>query len=175
MDWQNEPATWKQLRYLKQHGYKTDRHLTKTAAAELIHELGGDFTLATAVPEPVAHQIPQQDAFLLRTQVDQAIKAAANAHRENFQALQQELALAVSKRQLFWIDTCRDPTRMQAACGQVLEFYRKFGCRFEPPSHRQVQEVLSALDSAMPSWDRDHSDLFYQTLELNFPELAKKR
>jgi hypothetical protein len=57
----------------------------------------------------------------------------------------------------------------------VLEFYRKFGCAFEAPSHRQVEEILSALDSAIPLWDRDHPELFYRTLELNHPELIKRR
>ena len=177
MDWANEPATWKQLRFLKQHGHKPDRHLTKTAAAELIQSLGGEVAVTTAAPEPdpIVHQLPNQDAFLLRMAMDEAAKAAAETGRENFQAVQQDLALATSKRQMFWIDSCRDPTRMQAACGQVLDFYRKYGCRFEAPSHKQVQEVLSALDSAMASWDRDHPDLFYQTLELNFPQLVRRR
>ena len=38
----------------------------------------------------------------------------------------------------------------------------------------QVQEVLDALDSALPVWDREHPELFYQTLELNFPQLVKR-
>ena len=175
MDWQNEPATWKQLRYLRQHGYKPDRHLTKNAAAELIQSLGGEVEVTTAPRQTSVHELPKQDAHLLRAAVNEAAKAASEARRDNFQEAQQQLAITISKRQLFWIDTCRDPTRMQAACGQVLDFYRKYGCRFEAPTHKQVQEVLSALDGAMPFWDRDHPALFYQTLELNFPELARKR
>ena len=159
MQWENEPATWKQLRYLKQQGVKPDRHLTKAAAAEMIQRLGGNVAVSVPVasPQPVVHQLPSQDAFLLRKAVEQAAKEASEVRRENFQAAQQELAIAISKRQLFWIDTCRDPTRMQAACGQVLDLYRKFGCRFEAPTHKQVQEVLSALDSAMPSGEPAHS------------------
>jgi hypothetical protein len=176
MDWQTEPATWKQLRYLRQLGHKPDRHLTKTAATELIQSLGGEIApVVTTVPEAVVHQLPKQDAFLLKQEVQQAAGVVSEAKRENIAMAQQDLAIAISKRQMFWIDTCRDPTRMQAACGQVLDFYRKHGCRFEAPSHKQVQEVLSALDSAVPSWDRDHPELFYQTLELNFPEMAKRR
>ncbi|HZR15710.1 MAG TPA: hypothetical protein VFE51_00160 [Verrucomicrobiae bacterium] len=182
MDWENEPATWKQLRFLKNHGHKPDRHLTKTVAAELIQRLGGDEAISQTTPQPTAtiapaavvHQI-RDDAFQLRTAVERAANAATQPHRENFHDLQQQLAIATSKRQLFWIDTCRDPTRMQAACGQVLDFYRKYGCQFEAPSHKQVQEVLTALDSAVPAWDRDHPELFYQTLELNFPELKRRR
>jgi hypothetical protein len=175
MDWENEPATWKQLRFLRQHGHTPDRHLTKTAAAELIQGMGGQVATTIAAPEILVHQLPKQDAYLLRTAVDQAMKAVAEARRENLHAAEQNLAIAVSKRQMFWIDTCRDPTRMQAACDQVLEFYRIYGCGLEAPTNKQVQEVLSALDSAIPFWDRDHPELFYRTLELNYPELVKRR
>jgi hypothetical protein len=175
MDWQNEPATWKQLRYLRQHGYKPDRHLTKTAAAELIQSLGGEIAPAVPVPPIIVHQTAKKDALALKEELQNAARAVSEARRENLQMAQQDLAIAISRRQMFWIDTCRDPTRMQAACGQILEFYRKYGCQFEAPSHKQVQEVLSALDTAVPEWDQDHPDLFYQTLELNFPELLKRR
>lgn len=174
MDWENEPATWKQIRYLKQHGHKPDRHLTKTAAAELIHTMGGTVEV-TVIPEVVLQQSPSQDAWLLHQAVEQGGRAVADARSDTIHRTQQDLAIAISKRQMFWIDTCRDPTRMQAACGQVLDYYRKYGCQFDPPSNRQVQEVLSALDPAVPFWDRDHPVLFYQTLELNYPHLMRRR
>jgi hypothetical protein len=175
VDWQNEPATWKQLRYLRQHGHKPDRHLTKTAAAELIQSIGGPVVSEPPPPEVVLQQLPRQDAYLLRQEVEQAGRTVSEARADRIHGAQQGLAIAISKRQMFWIDTCRDPTRMQAACGQVLDFYRKYGCQFEAPSNKQVQEVLSALDSAVPFWDRDHPALFYQTLELNFQHLSKRR
>ena len=180
MDWENEPATWKQLKYLRQHGYKPDRHLTKTAAAELITNMGGPATAATQqphespIPVPVRSS-PKEDAYQLRSAVEQAAKAISVARREDLHRAEQNLALATSKREMFWIDTCRDPTRMQAACGAVLDFYRKYGCSLEAPSHKQAREVLTALDSAMPFWDREHPELFYNTLELNYPELKKRR
>lgn len=62
---------------------------------------------------------------------------------------------------------------MHTTSGQTIELYRKFGCRFWEPSHAQVEEVLGALDAAMPQWDTLHPELFYQTLELNFPELVR--
>ena len=57
----------------------------------------------------------------------------------------------------------------------MIELYRKFGCRYDPPTQRQVQEILEALDPAMPFWDRDHPELFFQTLELNHPGLLRRR
>ncbi len=76
-------------------------------------------------------------------------------------------------RQEFWVDTCREITQMHAGCWQTIDLYRKFGCRFCEPTREQVVEVLSALDAAMPKWDTLHPELFYQTLELNFPELVR--
>lgn len=62
---------------------------------------------------------------------------------------------------------------MHAGSKQVIDLYRRFGCRFCEPTHEQVDEVLGALDAAMPQWDTLHPELFYQTLELNFPELVR--
>lgn len=178
MDWENEPATWKQLKYLKQHGYKPDRHLTKTAAAELIVSMGGPGAVVAQAPVDIPipmRQSPKEDAYQLHSLVEQAAKAVSAARREDLHKAEQNLALAISKREMFWIDTCRDPMRMQAACGAVLDFYRKYGCSLEAPSNKQVREVLVALDSALPQWEREHPELFYTTLELNYPELKKRR
>jgi hypothetical protein len=63
---------------------------------------------------------------------------------------------------------------MQIASVQIFELYQNHGCRFFSPNREQVQEILDALDVALPLWDKDHPELFYQTLELNFPTLAKR-
>ena len=78
-----------------------------------------------------------------------------------------------SARLEFWEDTCREVTEMHIASKQVIDLYRDYGCRFCAPSHSQVQNVLDALDSAAPQWEKQHPELFYQTLELNFPELVR--
>jgi hypothetical protein len=78
-----------------------------------------------------------------------------------------------TERQAFWMDTCREITGMQAASQQVIELYRMHGCRFCAPTHEQAQAVILALDSAVPQWEQVHPELFYQTLELNFPELLR--
>ena len=63
---------------------------------------------------------------------------------------------------------------MRIGSMQVFELYQMQGCRFFPPNHEQVQELLDALDAAMQLWDRDNPELFYQTLELNFPHLVRR-
>ena len=77
-------------------------------------------------------------------------------------------------RQEFWLDTCREVAQMHIRSNPVLELYRRFGCRFCLPTHEQVQSVLAALDSAMPNWEKLHPQLFYQTLELNYPDLVRR-
>lgn len=83
-------------------------------------------------------------------------------------------AVGGTARVEFWADTCREVTDMRVASKEVIDQYRKYGCRFCAPTHSQVQNVLEALDAAMPHWEKDHAELFYQTLELNFPELIRR-
>ena len=83
------------------------------------------------------------------------------------------LSPAVEKRREFWLDTCREMTEMRSAAPQAFELYQKHGCRFVVPTREEVQTVLDALDNAVSSWEQSYPELFYQTLELNFPELVK--
>jgi hypothetical protein len=74
----------------------------------------------------------------------------------------------------FWADTCQEVTQMKTGSHEAIELYRKFGCRFWTPSEQQIEQVINALDLAMPQWDKNHPELFFQTLELSFPELVKR-
>jgi hypothetical protein len=96
---------------------------------------------------------------------------AANPEAPNVRA---DVVSTGASRAEFWQDTCREVKEMHFGSVQVFELYQRYGCRFFSPSHAQVEEVLIALDSAMPLWDRDHLELFYQTLQLNFPDLARR-
>jgi hypothetical protein len=108
------------------------------------------------------------EAFSLRMTVE-------NAHRrlcaERTSSARMAHEVAVVRRRQFWSDTCRKPSEMRMRSAQALSLHRSYGCRFSSPSLQQVQGVLNALDGALPSWERDHPELFFQTLELNFPEL----
>jgi hypothetical protein len=162
MNWANEPATWKQLKYLRQAGYHPDHPLTKTEAAELIRNFGGDPEAQVAgMANSIREMTEETAAYHLRTAVDQAQSGVAKA-------------MAIARRQEFWVDTCLQTPHAGTGAMQSCGFYRKYGCRFEAPRPHEVQFILDALDSAMPLWDRDHPELFYQTLEINFPQLLKR-
>ncbi len=97
----------------------------------------------------------------------------ARAENSSGDDLRKDAEAARSQRQQFWMDTCREARQRKSSSPQVLELYQTQGCRFSAPTAEQVQEILDALDSALPHWEQEHPELFYQTLQLNFPELVR--
>jgi hypothetical protein len=176
MNWADEPATWKQLKLLRQLGHNPNHPLTKTAASELIVSLGGHQE-SHGTPEDENLRLLKQRgaAYHLRVTVESARETLANSQQGQFTNCQLAVATAVAERLEFWLDTCRDAPKTQLGAEQVHEFYQKFGCRFEAPPPKDAQHILEALDAAAPLWDRDNPELFYQTLEINFPALLRRR
>jgi len=164
----DEPATEIQLNALKRFGYVPDHALTRAEASHLLTTY--QHPQPTEQPESVP-LITQHSPYHLRKVVEQARAAVAGRVPDSEPAL----AEAMRQRQEFWIDTCREVTQMRLAWPEIITLYRQQGCRFMWPTHEQVQEILDALDGALPAWDRDHPELFYQTLELNFPTLVQNR
>jgi hypothetical protein len=174
MNWADEPATETQLSRLGHLGCKPGYLLTKAEALQLITWLEHHHRPNPAAPEQAsARPKPAPEAYLLRLAVASVKRAAASGPPANNQAPVVELEQAVARRQEFWMDTCREATQMRLASTQVLELYQQHGCRFSTPKPAEAQQILDALDSAMPSWELNHPALFYQTLELNFPELVR--
>ena len=56
MEWADEPATWRQIKSLKELGHTLDHRLTKTEAADLIRSLGGR---VPAEPAFVSESVPK--------------------------------------------------------------------------------------------------------------------
>lgn len=194
MYWEDEPATEQQLIHLKNAGCVVARPLTRTEAARLIREYRKNparaLSLAAASTTDVREEPPapavsvappaasefsestRMHAYHLRAATEKARQALAlNAEAPNARA---DAAATSTSRREFWLDTCRDVRQMRVGSMQVFELYQRLGCRFFAPSQDQVQVVLEALDAAMPLWDRDHPELFYQALELNFPQLVRR-
>ena len=107
---------------------------------------------------------PVSTAYALR----QAVESARREGRRD------KVLPAAHRRLQFWTDACREVLVMQAPCSQVLELHQRHGCRFCVPAPRQIEYILDALDAALPAWDREHPELFFTTLELNYPELLRR-
>ena len=175
MNWKDEPATEMQISRLRQLGCLPERPLTKGEAAHLIshHDAcfvrhsNGNSTAAGTLGS--SGTIAQCDAYQLRVEVESARRTVFRAEKTETVALDSALA----RRQRFWMDTCCEPAQMQARCPEVMELHMKHGCQYVEPTHDQTQEILDALDVALPAWEKEHPELFYQTMELNFPELRK--
>ena len=174
MNWSNEPAAESQLGRLRQFGYSAECPLTKGEAAYLINLFEQRPQTEAAGGGKAGVEVARHLAYALRLTVEHTRRAVAEAGTEQAE-LQHGLDSAITRRQQFWIDSCRNPVRMQSRSASVLDLYMKHGCRFVAPEHEQAQGVIDALDAASPAWDRDNPELFYQTLELNFPELVRHR
>jgi hypothetical protein len=175
MNWADEPATETQLDHLGQLGHRPGYSLTKGEAARLIAWFEQHHTNPTPSDTGTAREEAEPEAYLLRIAVASVKRAAALPEPDKAQVALQELGQAMARRQGFWMDTCREVAQMHVASNGVLELYQQHGCRFSAPKPAEAQQILDALDSAMPCWDMDHPALFYQTLELNFPELVRHR
>jgi len=173
MNSSGEPATESQLSRLGQFGYFADCPLTKGEAAYLITVLEQQSEIHASV-EHAGTQIARHTEYALRLSVEHTRRALAEAEANQIERLEHSLALLLARRCGFWTDTCRDPTQMQHRSPSVLDLYMKYGCLFVTPTPEQTQEILDALDRASPVWDRDHFELFFETLVLNFPELLRK-
>ncbi len=175
MSWKDEPATEIQISRLRQLGFLPEHPLTKGEAAHLISHHDSSFA-KTSGTATTTHETPgsfvEFEAYQLRASVESARHTVFQSDN-NATKVEEHLDTAMARRQNFWIDTCREPAQMQLRSPEILDLHMKFGCQYVPPTHEQTQEILDALDVALPSWDKDHPELFYQTLELNFPELRK--
>jgi hypothetical protein len=173
MDWTNQLATECQVSHLRQLGYAPDHPLTKGEAARLITDLEEHPDTVTGLGKGRFGAGATNEPQALRTAVESAKCAVAESRGAQAEQARRELGMALTKRQVFWMNTCRDPREMRSPSLQVFELYRNYGCRYFAPSSFQAQAILDALDGAMASWDREHPELFYQALELNFPELRR--
>jgi hypothetical protein len=105
----------------------------------------------------------EDTAFTLRQAVEQALYGGSP----------EQLEKSLRNRLEFWVNTCRQGQDMRTAPRQVRDLHRQHGWLFAVPSHAQVQQILDALDSAVPGWDTHNLGLFYRTLEHNFPQLLR--
>ncbi len=175
MNWKDEPATENQLGHLRQLGYEPDHPLTKGEAASLIGDLQG-FTEGR--PRLTARddlELASLSAYRLRLRVEDVRRSIAGAPGQPTQILQQTLEQAVVERQQFWADTCSGTDKLHPVPPQAVALHHVYGKSFAVPTGQQVQAILDSLDEAMGSWDKDHPELFYQTLELNFPDTLRYR
>ena len=173
MKWTDQRATKDQLSRLGEIGYQPDHPLTKDEASHLIRDFDACREGQAAVAESDAREAVKCEPYNLRAAVENAKRAVAQAGKDELQNFQHHLASAVVKRQEFWTGTCSDAEKMQVVSMQARDLYKKYGCRFAAPTAQQAQDILDALDAAMPFWDRDQPGLFYRTLELNFPDLLR--
>jgi len=182
MNWDTEPATEKQLDYLKMFGYGPDQPITKAEAHDLISKFEENpercqIRTETRLRESAIYEKKRREnlAYYLHTDCDMLAQALTNASdKEDRFYAKDELRLKQDERIEFWKDTFRDIGDRKGESLQAYEFYENFGQLVKMPTNSQVKGVLAALDKYSPAWDLDNPTAFFHTLKLNFPELLRK-
>jgi hypothetical protein len=175
MSWQDDPATEKQLNYLKKFGYTPDGPLTKGAASDLITQFEDDPERQKILLEEDIKYSEEWAAYLLHKEVLSAqacLKDCDPEDKQQMDADKSDVQLAMDARIDFWLATF-NPMRSDDDCILIYDLFEAHGEHYLDPKREEVQHILDALDAALPTWDKDHTELFYQTLELNFPQLRK--
>ncbi len=132
-------------------------------------------TRQSAPPAPVGKVSESARSYVLQLRLNVESCECALVEHPDRPGGKADVHSAVSARQRFWLDTCRDGFDLQAASAQAIEFHDHYGLHYFPPTWDEVAEILVALDTAMPGWDQDHPELFYETLRLNFPSLQRHK
>jgi hypothetical protein len=182
MNWDTEPATEKQLAYLKMFGYVPETPLNKTTAHDLISQFEEDperrrIRNENQGRESLIYEEKRREnlAYYLHTDCDALAKALENASdKEDRFYAKDELKLKQDERIEFWKDTFRQPNDRQGESTQAYELYCNFGQFVKMPTTSQVKGILSALDKYSQTWDLDRPTDFFHTLKLNFPELMRQ-
>jgi hypothetical protein len=179
MNWRDDPASEKQLTFLKLFGFTPDRPLTKGEASDLIAQFSEDPERQLIRDKNQVGKIEreyrerEQDlAHHLHLEYEDAKRAAENAERGEIRDAKMYLRDAQNERLCFWEDTIREPED-GSGNEQAVKLYFAQGYRFEMPSKKEIQAILDALDADSPTWDKDIPEYFFQTLEHNFPGLLR--
>src|SRR5436190_17358758 len=108
MAWTDEPATETQLSHLRQFCYEPDHPLTKGEASRIISDFEADPGGRSTLVDSDTREVTKLSAYHLRVAVEDAKRAVVMTARDEIQNCQRALALAIAKRQDFWVDTCSD-------------------------------------------------------------------
>jgi hypothetical protein len=179
-EWKFQPADKKLLLLLEMNGVTTSEPLTAGQASDLLAQISEarDRQRWERADESTRQRILRDKclASYLRADYEKAKQTLAAAKECNDEAgideAELDLELAEEDRLNFWRSTF-DENGYDAG-NQTFDLYYSHGFRFKIPTQNQIESILEALDAASATWDRESPELFYEVLELNFPEQRRK-
>ncbi len=93
----------------------------------------------------------------------------------------EELRYRQSLRAKFWKATFTqlgaDPDDIEDLidyCDVIDRFYDGYGHYFKVPTLKQVDDILEVLDKALPDWDKQEPQSFYEKYKVSFPDKIKR-
>jgi hypothetical protein len=173
MNWRDDPATEKQLDYLKDFGFVPERPLKKGEASDLISEFSEDPEKQRIRNEAQFKERERNLAHHLRLACDSAKLDLDRAGKGEIRDAKAYLRDVQNERLAFWQHAFQPPDGGEIY-QQPIKLYLEHGYRFKMPSSKHFQKVLDALDADSATWDKDVPEYFFQALQHNFPELLRK-
>jgi hypothetical protein len=173
MSWKDDPATEKQLNYLKQFGFVPEHAMTKGEASALISQFSEDPGRQRVRDDNQAGDREANMAYGLRIECESAKRELDAAGKGEIRDAKMFLRDAQNERLDFWQKALQPPDGGEVY-QQPIKLYLGYGYRFKMPSSKHLQDILDALDAESATWDKDMPERFFQTLELNFPDLLRK-
>jgi hypothetical protein len=180
MSWREEPASEKQLEYLKTLGYEPEEYLTKGQASDLIEELKNDpeaqqkrAALNQQRCEQEFQDSQRNMAYHLHKAYEAATRELAAAGKDEIRDAKAYLQDTQQERLTFW-RRAFEPPDGDNTDPQPIKLYLEHGYRFKPPSSSLLQTLLDALDADSATWDLDMPEYLFQTVEYNCPDLLRK-
>jgi hypothetical protein len=181
MSWKDDPATEKQLAYLRQFGYEPNGPITKGEASQLIDQFSEDpardaIRTSNQIRESdrLDHEAEKKFAYVLHRLVNELTESLTTAERDEKGDIKWELNDTRQRRLQFWKDTMRSPEKVEDFHVQANDLFESRGHHFKMPSKAQLEAMLEALDASSPTWDLEMPEYFFTTLEHNFPELKRR-
>ena len=120
-------------------------------------------------PETEEEEIEHWEANKRVEDAEMRVEAAEQAIED----AKDDLANAKESRVFFWEATITNEAGYEY-CPQYYDLHHDYGYRFKVPTKKQIQSILDAQDAASATWDTEMPEVFFETLELNFPKLRRK-
>ena len=112
-------------------------------------------------------------AVCLREQLEEAKKALSNTKKGEVADARSDLADVRRDRLQFWKDTFVEPMKSESE-GQSMDFFIKWGHRFQAPTKTQIQAVLDTLDVSLGNWESTNPEAFFGMVQANFSDLVRR-
>lgn len=161
-------------------GLKSERDKAKLEMAGKVAELSAVQKKLELTNDEGERVSLQEEIENIQEEIESS-KSDLTDYPDNLKDAQDDLKFRVSSRVKFWKATFKEDWVLGDEEADLIDFsdtidrlYSEYGRYFKVPTNKQITEILEALDTALPDWDKNQPHSFYSTLKASFPEGVRK-